>query len=32
VRDGVWHNIKVKTKNNKYKVRAREGYRLRPQQ
>ena len=31
VRDGVWHTIKLRTKNGKYKVRAREGYRLNPQ-
>ena len=31
VRDGAWHSIKVRPKNSKYKVRAREGYRLRPQ-
>jgi Ca-activated chloride channel homolog len=30
VRDGSWHTIKLKTKNGKYKVRAREGYRLLP--
>ena len=28
VRDGAWHTIKLRTKNGKYKVRAREGYRL----
>ena len=28
VRDGAWHSIKLRTKNGKYKVRAREGYRL----
>ena len=28
-RDSAWHSIKVRVKNGKYKVRAREGYRLR---
>ncbi len=27
-RDGAWHDIKVRVKNGRYKVRAREGYRL----
>lgn len=30
-RDGAWHSIKVRVKNGKYKVRAREGYRLKAQ-
>ena len=29
-RDGQWHEIRVKTKNNKHAVRARQGYRLSP--